>query len=98
MGQIKNAQSKINDLKILMDNAIVIYALNNLDSQFCLYLTILNHEARQKEKLPMLSELTKNLEDEELRLKNKDTASANFAKKSKLKLASYKKKLGRDSD
>ncbi len=72
-----------------MDDAIVIHALNNLDSQFWPYFTILNHEARQKAQLPTLSELTKSLEDEELRLKNESTASANFAKKAKSKSASH---------
>ena len=89
MSQIKDARSEIEDLKISMDDAIVIHALNNLDSQFRPYLTILNHEARQKAKLPTLSELTKSLEDEELRLKNESTASANFAKKGKSKSTSY---------
>ncbi len=74
-----------------MDDAIIIHALNNLDSQFRLYLTILNHEARQKAQLPRLSEFTKSLEDKELRLKNKSTASANFAKKAKPKSASHSK-------
>ncbi len=81
MSQIEDARSEIENLKISMDNAIVIHALNNLDSQFRLYLTILNHEARQKAQLPTLSELTKILEDEELRLKNESTTSANFAKR-----------------
>ncbi len=91
MSQIKDVRSKIEDLKISMDNVIVIHALNNLDSTFRLYLMIMNHEARQKAQLPTLSELTKSLEDEELRLKNKSTASANFAKKAKPKSAIHGK-------
>lgn len=96
MNQIKDAKSKMDDLKILINNAIVIHSFNNLDSQFGPYLTILNHEVRQKEKLPILSELIKSLEDKELRFKNKGTTSTNFAKKSKLKLASHEKKSDRD--
>ncbi len=90
MSQIKDPRSKIEDLKILIDDAIVIHALNNLDSQFRPYLTILNHEARQKAQLPTLSELTKSLEDEELLLKNESTASINFAKKAKSKSSSHR--------
>ncbi len=88
MSQIKDARSEIEDLKISMDDA-VIHALNNLDSKFRPYLTILNHQARQKAQLPTLSELTKSLEDEELRVKNESTASANFAKKAKSNSASH---------
>lgn len=89
MSQIKDVQNKIEDLKILIDNAVVIYAFNNFDSQFCLYLTILNYKARQKAQFPILFELTKSLEDEEKRLKNKSTTSTNFAKKAKSKLVNH---------
>ncbi len=89
ISQIKDARSKIEDLKISMDDAIVIHTVNNLDSQFWPYLTILNHETRQKAQLPKLSELTKSLEYKELRLKNQRSASANFAKKAKSKSASH---------
>lgn len=92
MSQIKDARSEIEDLKITIDNAVVIHALNNLDSQFCPYFTIFNHEARQKAQLPTLSELTKSLEDKEERPKNKSTASANFAKKAKFNLANHGKR------
>ena len=73
-----------------MDDAIVIHALKNLDSQFPPYLTILNHETEQEAQLLTLSELTKSLEYNELRLKNESTTSANFAKMAKLKSASHK--------
>ena len=79
--QIKDAGSEIKDVKISIDDAIVIHALNNFDSQFCPYLLILNYEAQQKAKLPTLLELIKNVEDDELRLKNVSTTSGNFAKK-----------------
>ena len=89
MSQIKDAWSEIEDLKILLDDVIVIHALNNLNSWFCPYLTILNYEVRQKAKLFTLSELIKSLENKEFWFKNKSTASANFAKKGKSKLTSY---------
>lgn len=41
-------QSEIEDLKILIDDAVVIYAFNNFNSQFCPYLTMLNHKAPKK--------------------------------------------------
>ena len=100
MSQMKDAQAEIDDLKISMDDAIVIHALNNFDFHFRPYLTILKHEARQKAQLPTLSKITKTLEDEELRLKNENTASANFAKKAKSRSAGHKnseKKSGKDS-
>lgn len=89
MSKIKDVRSKIEDLKISMDDADVIYALNNLNSQFRPYFTILNHEAQQKAQIPTLSRLTKSFKDEELRLKNKSTTSVNFAKKAKSKSANY---------
>ena len=79
-----------------MDDAIVIHALNNLNSQFWPYLTILNHEARYKAQLPTLSELTKSFKDQKLRLKNESTASANFAKKAKSKSASHENHTNTD--
>lgn len=89
MSQIKDAQSKIKDLKILIDNSIVTYTLNNFNSQFRPYLTILNYKTKQKVQLLTLFKLTKSLENKELRLKNKNTISAHFAKKAKLKSASH---------
>ena len=90
MSQIKDVRSEIDDLKILMVDAIVIHALNNFDSQFRPYLTILNHKARQKVQLSTLSELTKSL-DKQLRLKNQSIASANFAKMAKSNSSSHVK-------
>lgn len=89
MSQIKYMQSKIEDLKILIDNMVVIYALNNFNSQFCPYLTILNYKTRQKAQFSILFKLTKSLEDEKKRLKNKSTTNANFAKKITLKSVNY---------
>lgn len=80
-------------MQILIDDAVVIYAFNNLDFQFCLYLTILNDEAQLKAEHPSLSEHTNCLEDEELQLKNKTTTNANFAKKVKPKSAIYSNRM-----
>ncbi len=41
---------------------------------------MLSHKVREKEKLSTLESLTKSLEDEELRIKNQDKATANYAK------------------
>ena len=64
MSRIKDASAGIKDLKISISKAVVIHALNNLDSHLQPYLAILSHDAQEKEKLPTLSELTKTLKDE----------------------------------
>ena len=66
MSQMKDVQGKIEDLKISIDDAIVIHALNNLDSQIWPYLMIIHHKTWQKAQLPTLSELTKSLKDKGL--------------------------------
>lgn len=76
MSRIKDALAKIEDLKISISEAVIIHALNNLDSHFRLYLAILSHDAREKEKLPTLSELTKGLEDEQMRLSNENRGNS----------------------
>lgn len=70
MSRIIDVSAEIGDLKISISEAVVIHALSKLDSNFRPYLAILHHDAREKGKLPTLSELTKALEDEELRLSN----------------------------
>ena len=85
MSRIKDASAEIDDLKISISEAVVIHALNNLDSHFRSYLAILSHDAQEKEKLPTLSELTKTLEDKEMRLSNENKKTANFARSSKSK-------------
>ena len=87
MSRIKDASAEIEDLKISISEAVVIHALNNLDSHFRPYLAILSHDAREKEKLPTLSELTKTLEDEQMRLSNENRGTANYARSSKSKKA-----------
>ena len=85
MSRIKDASAEIEDLKISISEAVIIHALNNLDSHFRPYLAILSHDAREKEKLPTLSELTKTLEDEQMRLSNENRGTANYARSSKSK-------------
>lgn len=67
---IRDVKSEIEDLEITIDEAIIIQILNFLDSSFVQFLGILSHEAREKEKLPILKSLAKSLEDKELRMKN----------------------------
>ncbi len=64
-----------------MDEAITIQVLNSLDSSFTQFLGILSHDAREEDKLPTLENLAKSLEEEELRMKNHDKATANYAKR-----------------
>ncbi len=85
MSCIKNAFAKIDDLKIRISEAVIIHAFKNLNSHFRPYLAVLSHAAREKEKLLTLSELTKTLEDEEIRLSNVNKETANFACSSKPK-------------
>ncbi len=85
MSRIKDASAEMDDLKISISEAVVIYALNNLDPHLQLYLAILSYDAREKKKLLTLSELTKTLEDEEMRISNENKRTANFARSSKSK-------------
>lgn len=68
-----------------MKEAIIIHTLNSLDAHLKPYLAILSHDSREKEHLPSVEVLAKALEDEELRLSNQDKATANYAKKEKIK-------------
>ena len=90
MTKIRDVRSEIEDLEITMDEAITIQVLNSLDSSFAQFLGILSHEARKKEELPILESLAKSLEDEELRMKIQDKATANYAKR-------FTKKKGKPS-
>ncbi len=85
MSRIKDASAEIDDLKIRISEAVIIHALNNLDSHFLPYLAILSHDAQEKKKLLTLSELIKTLEDEEMRLSNRNKRTVNFAHSSKSK-------------
>ena len=66
MSRMKEVSAKINNLKISISESVVMHAVNNLDSYFRPYLAILSNNAQEKKKLPTLSELTKNLENEEM--------------------------------
>ncbi len=85
MSRIKDKSAEIDDLKISISEAVVIHVLNNLDLHFRSYLAILSHDAQEKEKLPTLSELTKTLEDEHMRLSNENRGTANYTRSSKPK-------------
>ena len=96
MSRIKDIAAEIEGLKISISEAIVIHALNNLDSHFRPFLAILSHDARQKEALPTLSELTKTLEDEQMRLSNENKGTANYARSSKSKKAKPSEQGGKE--
>lgn len=103
MSCIKDASAKIEDLKINISKAVVIYALNNLDSHFWPYLAILSHNAWQKEAFSTLSKLTKTLKDDQMHLLNKNKGTVNYAcssksKKTKLSEQGEKKKIEKGSD
>lgn len=71
MSRIKEVSAEIADLEITIVEAVLIYALTNLNSTFRPYLAILHHHVREKGKLPTLSGLAKALEeDEQMRLSN----------------------------
>lgn len=100
MRRIKDASGEINNFKISISKAVVIYVLNKLDSHFRLYLAILSYNVRGKEKLSILSELTKTLEDEQMRLSNKNRGTAKYArslKPKKAKASEQKKKKGTEN-
>lgn len=66
MTKICNVKSEIEDLEIIIDEAITIQVLNFLDLFFAQFLSIFNYKAREKEKLSLFKNFTKFLEDEEL--------------------------------
>lgn len=74
-------------LKISISRVVVIHVLNNLDSRFRSYLAILSHDAREKKKLPSLTELAKTLENGPMRLWNENTGTPSYARRSKSKKA-----------
>lgn len=78
--KIWDFKSEIDDLKITIDEAIKIQVLNFFDPSFSQFFAILSHEGRKIDKLLTLENLAKFLEDKELRMKNHDKGTANFAK------------------
>ncbi len=95
MSRLKDISAEIDDLKISISEAVVIHALNNLDSKFRPYVAILHHDAREKGKLPTLSELTKALEDEQIRLSNEDRRTADYSFSSKPRITKPSEQGGR---
>lgn len=63
-----------------MDEVITIQVLNFFDFSFAHFLGIPSHEGREKNKLLILENLVKSLEDAKLQMKNYDKATANYAK------------------
>ena len=66
--QMQRALKEVKDLKLTIEEAITIIALNNIDLGFDTYLAIVNDKARNDEKLPELSTIMKALQEEESRL------------------------------
>ena len=95
MSRIKHASDESENLKISISELVLIHALNSLDSRFRPYLAILSHDAREKEKLPTLSELTKTLENGQMRLSNENTGTASSARCSKSKKAKPSEQVSR---
>lgn len=81
MTKIRDIKSKIENLEITMDKAIIIQVLNLFNSSFIQILNILSYDTRKKAKLPILESLAKSLKDKKLQLKNQDKAMANYAKR-----------------
>ena len=68
---------EIKELDINMEEMVTIKLMNGLDSSFETYLTMLSQKARDENKLPNLSSLLSNLEDEERCMKQ--TTKVNLA-------------------
>ena len=96
MNCMKDASAEIDDLKISISEAVVINVLNNLDSHFRPYFAILSHDAREKGKPSILSELTRTLEDKQMRLSNVNKGTANYACSSKPKKAKPSEQGGKE--
>ncbi len=74
---VRDIKAEITDISLTVDQIIVLKLLNGLGSSFSTYLTILNEQARREENFPGLDELLKNLEDEESRMRQDPTVTAN---------------------
>ena len=66
MTKVQDIKSKIKDLKITIDKAIMIQVFNSLYSLFAQFLGILSHKVREKKQLFKLENLAKLLEHKEL--------------------------------
>ncbi len=96
MSRIKDESADIDDRKISISEADVIHVLNNFDLHIRSYIPILSHDAKQKEKLPTPSELTKTLEDKHMRLSNENRGTANYACSSKPKKGKPSEQRGKE--
>ncbi len=100
MTKIRDVKSEIEHLEITMDEAIMIQVLKCLECSFAQFPCIPSHKAREEEKLPKLENLAQSLKDKELRRRNQDEATANYAKrftKEKLRLTNAKPQEWEDS-
>lgn len=68
---IKNASVKINNAKIIIVKAVVIYRFNNLNHYIYLYVAILSNNILEKWKISIMSEFIENLKDGEIRFSTK---------------------------
>lgn len=66
MTKICNIKLEIKYLEITIDKTITIQVLNFFNLFFAQFLGILSYKAKEKEKLTLLKNLTKFLEDEKL--------------------------------
>lgn len=80
---VRDIKAEINDISLSVEQVVVLKLLNGLGSSFSTYLTILNEQARRDDKFPSLDGLLKNLEDEESRMRQDPTATANVLKAKK---------------
>ena len=77
---VRDIKAEITDISLTVEQIIVLKLLNGFGSSFSIYLTILNEQARREERFPELDELLKNLEDEESRMRQDPTVTANMLK------------------
>lgn len=77
---VRDTKDEITDISLTVEQIIVLKLLNGLGFSFSTYLTILNEQARREENFPGLDELLKNLEDEESRMRQDSTVTANMLK------------------
>lgn len=96
MSYINDTSAKINDLKINISKAIVIYAFNNFNLHFEPYLAILSHNIQEKKKLSNISELTKTLTDEQMYLSNENREIVNYTRNLKPKKGKPSEQRGKE--
>ncbi|MCJ1266468.1 hypothetical protein MMC22_006353 [Lobaria immixta] len=72
--------AEITDISLTVEQIIILKLLKILGSTFITYLTILNKQVRREDKFLGLDGLLKNLEDEEARMHQDPTVTANVPK------------------